>query len=176
MRELWNLFSCFFKIGAFTFGSGYAMISLIEREVVDKHCWFEREDFLNHFTLAQSAPGPFSLNAAAFVGFRVKGYWGALVSVLGLVIPSFVIILLIAMYLTDIRDNETVNAAFKALRPCVVALIAVPCIRMFIKMKWPQMMVAVAALGILLLSGISPIYMLLLGALLGVALTYFRKS
>ncbi len=176
MREYWNLFNCFFKIGAFTFGSGFAMISLIEREVVDKHGWFEREDFLNHFTLAQSAPGPFSLNTAAFVGFRVKGFWGALAAVIGLVIPSFVIILIIAMYLTDIRDNETVNAAFKALRPCVVALIAVPCIRMFLKMRWTQMIAAALALGLLWASGISPIYLLMLGAGLGIALTYFRKS
>lgn len=176
MKTFWQLFSCFFKIGAFTFGSGFAMISLIEREVVDKHAWFEREDFLNHFTLAQSAPGPFSLNAAAFVGFRVKGFWGALVAVLGLVIPSFVVILLIAMYLSDFRENEVVNAAFKALRPCVVALIAVPCIKMFIKMSKPQMLLSVVALATLLLTGISPVYLLLIGALLGVLLTYFRKS
>lgn len=176
MLDIWKLFSCFFKIGAFTFGSGYAMISLIEREVVDKHAWFEREDFLNHFTLAQSAPGPFSLNTAAFVGFRVKGFWGALFAVLGLVIPSFVIILVIAMYLRDIRENEIVNNAFKALRPCVVALIAVPCIKMFIKLHWSQMILAIVALVVLLISGISPVYLLLIGALLGLLFSYFRKS
>ena len=177
MRALWQLFYTFFKIGAFTFGSGYAMISLIEREVVDRWKWFEREDFLNQFTLAQSAPGPFSLNTAVFTGYRVKGVAGAVAAVLGLVIPSFVIILLIAIYLQDFRDNRVVNAAFQGLRPCVVALIAVPCVRMVLTLKntW-KVTLAAASLALICLTGISPIWLLMGGALVGIGLTFFQKA
>ncbi|MBQ7162492.1 MAG: chromate transporter [Bacteroidales bacterium] len=172
---IWQLFWTFFKIGAFTFGSGYAMISLIEREVVDHHRWFEREEFFDQFTLAQSAPGPFSLNTAVFVGYRVGGWWGALAAVIGLVLPSFVIILMIAMYLTGFRDNEVVNAAFKGIRPCVVALIAVPCVRMIQKLNVPQILLAVAAVAVIALLGVSPVLLLMLGALLGVVLVFVEK-
>lgn len=176
MRLLLQLFWTFFKIGALTFGSGYAMISIIESEVVDRKHWFEREDFLNQFTLAQSAPGPFSLNAAVFTGYRVKGVWGAAVSVLGLIIPSFVIILLIAVYLQGFRDNTYVNAAFKGLRPCVVALIAVPCVRLVIKLKgyW-QMLLAAASLALIVFTGVSPVLLLIAGAVIGLVLTFFDK-
>lgn len=172
---IWQLFWTFFKIGAFTFGSGYAMISLIEREVVDHHRWFEREEFLDQFTLAQSAPGPFSLNTAVFVGYRVRGWWGSLASVVGLVLPSFVIILMIAMYLTGFRDNEVVNAAFKGIRPCVVALIAVPCVRMIQKLNLPQILLAAAALAVIALLGVSPVLLLMLGAVLGIVLVFVEK-
>jgi len=172
---IWQLFWTFFKIGAFTFGSGYAMISLIEREVVDRHRWFEREDFLDQFTLAQSAPGPFSLNTAVFVGYRVGGWRGALAAVVGLVLPSFFIILMIAMYLTGFRENTVVNAAFKGIRPCVVALIAVPCVRMIQKLNLPQILLALAALAVIALLGVSPVLLLVLGALLGIVLAFMEK-
>ena len=177
MKQLFQLFWTFFKIGAFTFGSGYAMISLIEHEVVDHWHWFEREDFLDQFTLAQSAPGPFSLNSAVFVGYRVRGFWGSLAAMLGLVIPSFAIILLIAVYLTDFRFNPTVNAAFQGLRPCVVALIAVPCVRMLLTLKnvW-KIALAAGSLLLIWLTGISPVYLLLGGALLGILLSWTSKK
>ena len=98
---LWQLFWSFFKIGAFTFGSGYAMIPMIEKEVVDRKKWFGSEDFYNHLALAQSSPGPIALNTAVFVGYRQKGWIGALTAVLGTVIPCFTIILVIAMFLGD---------------------------------------------------------------------------
>ena len=142
---------------------------------MDHHRWFEREEFFDQFTLAQSAPGPFSLNTAVFVGYRVGGWWGALAAVIGLVLPSFVIILMIAMYLTGFRDNEVVNAAFKGIRPCVVALIAVPCVRMIQKLNVPQILLAVAAMAVIALLGVSPVLLLMLGALLGIVLVFVEK-
>lgn len=176
MKILLELFWVFLKIGAFTLGSGYAIVPVIEREIVDKRHWFEREDFLNQFTLAQSAPGPFSLNTAVFVGYRMKGFRGSLISVLGLVIPSFVIILLVAMFLEGFRENLYVNAAFKALRPCVVGLIAVPCIKMLIKMNIWQILLGLAALFLISFTGISPIYILVFGAILGIFLCYIGEK
>ena len=99
---LWSLFISFLKIGAFTFGGGYAMVPLIEREVIDNRGWVQREDFLDLLTIAQSAPGPIALNTAVFVGYRIAGIWGALSSLLGIVIPSFTIILLVAIFFADI--------------------------------------------------------------------------
>lgn len=176
MKLLLQLFWTFFKIGALTFGSGYAMISIIENEVVDRRHWFEREDFYNQFTLAQSAPGPIALNTAVFTGYRVRGFWGAAVSVLGMVIPSFVIILLIAVYLHSFRDNSYVNAAFKGMRPCVVALIAVPCVRLILRLKgvW-QILMAAASLALIAFTGVSPILLLVIGAAIGIVLTICRK-
>lgn len=177
MKLLLQLFWTFLKIGALTFGSGYAMISIIEHEVVDRKHWFEREDFLNQFTLAQSAPGPFSLNTAVFTGYRVKGIWGAAASVLGLIIPSFVIILLLAVYLQGFRDNTYVNAAFKGLRPCVVALIAVPCVRLVMSLKGPwQMLLAAASLAVILMTGISPVLLLIAGSVIGIIITFIKAD
>ncbi|MBR0394034.1 MAG: chromate transporter, partial [Alistipes sp.] len=124
----WQLFITFFKIGLFTFGGGYAMIPLIEREIIERRGWIAKGEFLELLTVAQSAPGPIALNTAVFVGFKVRGYTGALASVLGVVIPSFVVILVVAIFFANIRENRVVDAAFKAMRPAVVALIVAPII------------------------------------------------
>ena len=165
---LWRLFWSFFKIGAFTFGSGYAMLPMIEREVVERKRWFEREDFYNQLSLAQSAPGPVALNTAVFVGYRMRGWIGALVSVLGTVIPCFTIILLIAVFLGGFRDNSYVEAAFKGLRPAVVALIAVPFIRMLKPLRWPMVFLALAVALLIWQTGFSPVWLILAGIVAGV--------
>ena len=166
---LGRLFWSFFKIGAFTFGSGYAMLPMIEREVVERKRWFEREDFYNQLSLAQSAPGPVALNTAVFVGYKMRGWIGALVAVLGTVIPCFTIILLIAMFLGGFRDNSYVEAAFKGLRPAVVALIAVPFVRMLKPLRWPMVFLALAVALLIWQTGFSPIWLILSGILAGVA-------
>ncbi len=165
---LWRLFWSFFKIGAFTFGSGYAMLPMIEREVVERKRWFEREDFYNQLSLAQSAPGPVALNTAVFVGYKMRGWTGALVSVLGTVIPCFTIILLIAVFLGGFRDNSYVDAAFKGLRPAVVALIAVPFIRMLKPLRWPMVFLALAVALLIWQTGFSPVWLILAGIVAGV--------
>ena len=123
---LFDIFKTFFKIGVFTFGGGYAMIPLIGAEVIDRRGWIAEKDFLELLTLAQSAPGPIALNTAVFVGYKMQRYAGALAAVMGVVVPSFTIILIIAMFFSDIRDNQWVDAAFRGMRPAVVALIVAP--------------------------------------------------
>lgn len=175
MKLLFQLFWSFFKIGTFTFGSGYAMIPMIEREVVERKKWFEKEDFYNQFSLASSAPGPFALNTAVFVGYKVYGWWGSFAAVLGAVLPSFTIIILIAIYFTDFKENPTVEAAFKGIRPAVIALIAVPFVRMLRPLKWYFVALAIAVALVIWQLGISPIYFILTGAIIGILTTFFRK-
>lgn len=175
MKIIIQLFWAFFKIGAFTFGSGYAMIPMIEKEVVDRKKWFDKEEFYDQFALASSAPGPFALNTAVFVGYKLAGWWGALVAVLGAVIPSFVIILVIAIYLTEFSDNPYVIAAFKGIRPAVIALIAVPFINMLKRLPWYFMVLSCVVAAVICYLGVSPIWFILAGVLIGVVLTFYEK-
>ncbi|MBD5177231.1 MAG: chromate transporter [Bacteroidales bacterium] len=128
MIMLWNLFITFFKIGAFTFGGGWAMISIIEREIVDKHKWLERNEFLDLLAVAQSLPGILAVNISVVVGDKIRDFKGSVVSALGTILPSFLIILAIAIFLTPetITTNPTLTAIFKGIRPVVVGLIIAP--------------------------------------------------
>ncbi len=121
-----QLFTTFFKIGAFTLGGGYAMIPIIESEVVEKNKWVNKDDFLNLLAIAQSCPGVFAANIATFIGYKVKGEKGALCTTLGAVLPSFIIILLIAIVFRQFMQIHWIAAMFNGIRPAVVALIAVP--------------------------------------------------
>lgn len=126
----WKLFSVFFKIGAFTFGGGWAMISIIEREIVDRHHWIEREEFLDLLAIAQSMPGILAVNIATVVGDKLRSVKGSAMASLGTILPSFIIILIIAIFLTPetIKNNHTLSAIFMGIRPAVVALIIAPVI------------------------------------------------
>ena len=128
--SLLRLFATFFKIGAFTFGGGWAMISIIEREIVDKYHWIERNEFLDLLAVAQSLPGILAVNISVAVGDKLRGLKGSVCSAAGTIAPSFLIILLIAMFLTPdlITNNPTISAIFKGIRPVVVALIVAPVI------------------------------------------------
>lgn len=125
---LFQLFIVFFKIGAFTFGGGWAMISIIEKEIVDKKRWVTKEEFLDLLAVAQSIPGILAVNMAVAVGDKIRGRRGAIISALGTIIPSFAMILFIAIFLTPdmIKNNETLNNIFRGIRPAVVALIIAP--------------------------------------------------
>lgn len=176
MNILLQLFWSFFKIGSFTFGSGYAMIPMIEQEIIDKKGWFDKEDFRNQFALAQSSPGPVALNTAVFVGYKMRGFAGALAAVLGAVIPSFTIILLIVIFLSDFKGNPYVEAAFKGVRPAVVALIAVPFVRWITEMKWYFALLALAVSTIIWQLGISPIYFIIAGFAIGICSTFYKRK
>ncbi len=121
-----TLFKVFFKIGAFTLGGGYAMIPIIEAEVVKKHSWLTKVEFLDLIAIAQSCPGAFAINIATSIGYKIKGQKGALYATLGSALPSFIIILLIAMIFRHFMDIAWVASMFRGIRPAVVALIAVP--------------------------------------------------
>ena len=125
-----SLFWTFLKIGTFTLGGGYAMLPLIQREVVDRRGWIDEEEFLNMIALAQAAPGIIAVNSAIFIGWRCGGWRGVCGAVLGAVLPSFLIILAIAMVFSEWKEQPAVEAAFKGIRPAVVALIAAPLFKM----------------------------------------------
>ena len=122
----WTSFKTFFKIGAFTLGGGYAMIPIIQSEVVDKHKWIDKEEFLDLIAIAQSCPGVFAINISTFIGYKMRKEKGAICSALGTALPSFMIILLIAMCFHRSMDIPWIAAMFNGIRPAVVALIAVP--------------------------------------------------
>ena len=123
-----QLFLTFCKIGAFTFGGGWAMISIIQREIVEKHKWIELEEFLDLLAVAQSMPGILAVNIGVVVGDRLRGIKGSVCAALGIILPSFLIILAIAIFLTPetIKNNAVVSRIFKGIRPAVVALIIAP--------------------------------------------------
>lgn len=125
-----DLMLTFMKIGTFTLGGGYAMLPLIQREVVDEKHWIEEEEFLNMIALAQAAPGVIAVNSAIFIGYRIDGWKGLIASVIGAVLPSFLIILLIAMVFRNIRQYPDVEAVMKGMRPAVVGLLAAAVVRM----------------------------------------------
>jgi chromate transporter len=164
---LFRLFITFFKIGLFSFGGGFAMIPLIQREVIEKNKWLKKEDFLDMLVLAQSAPGPIAVNTAVFVGYKIRGIWGALSALLGIVIPSFTIILLVAIFFADIRQNSVVDAAFKAMRPAVVALIIAPILGLVRGMHRAMWIVVVLTALAVWRLGISPVYLLAAAAVVG---------
>ena len=127
---LLKLFTTFFKIGAFTFGGGWAMISIIEREIVDKHKWIDKTEFLDLLAVAQSMPGILAVNISVVIGDKLKSLKGSLTAAAGTIAPSFIIILLIAIFLTPdlITNNPVISSIFKGIRPAVVALIVAPVI------------------------------------------------
>lgn len=143
-----KLFITFFKIGAFTFGGGWAMISIIEKEIVDKHGWLEREDFLDLLAVAQSLPGILAVNISVAVGDKLRGTRGSMAAALGTILPSFLIILAIAIFLTPdlIKSNPVVSKVFMGIRPAVVALIIAPVITSAkaAKLTWKTVLIPVA--------------------------------
>ena len=167
MRELIEILKSFLKIGAFTFGGGYAMIPIIQYEVVNRRKWLSEKEFVELLTIAQAAPGPISLNTAVFVGYKCKGYKGALAAIMGVVIPSFVIILLVAIFFHTMRDNRWVDAAFRGMRPAVVALIVAPIVGLTKGLHWVLIAVAAATALTVWYFGFSPVWLLLAGAVGG---------
>ncbi|MFI3328557.1 MAG: chromate transporter [Rikenellaceae bacterium] len=174
--KLRDLFWSFLKIGAFTFGGGYAMIALIEREVVERRGWIAKEDFIGLLTLAQSVPGPIALNSAAFIGYKSRGYIGTLSALFGVVIPSFLIILVVAIFFSTIRDNAIVEAAFMAMRPVVVALIVAPTLAMMRAMKPIPILITIAAIATYAYFELSPIYPIIAAGVVGAIWTRVFKS
>lgn len=169
MKQLWQIFLSFFRIGIFTLGGGYAMLPLIQKEVVEKRQWVDEREFIELLALAQTSPGPIAINSAVFVGYKHKGIIGSLVACLGMTLPSFLIILIIAIYLVGFRENHYVESFFKGIRPAVVALIAAPLYGLgkAIKIRWWGILLAVAIAAAIAFAGISPAIMVVVAALVG---------
>ncbi len=173
MNTYLQIFTCFAKIGAFTLGGGYAMIPIIQKEVVEKRRWIDDKDFLDIVAISQSAPGLLAVNISIFLGYKLKGTKGSITATLGSILPSFIIILLIAIFFTGYQDNPVVIKIFKGMRPAVVALIAVPVINMAKKAKLNTYTFALAIATTLLIVflNVSPVYILLAVGLVFTAVT-----
>ena len=171
----WQLFYTFFKIGLFTFGGGWAMISIMQREIVDNHKWIEKSEFIDLLAVAQSMPGILAVNIATVMGDRLKGMKGSLAAAFGTILPSFVIILVIAIFLTPdtIKNNEVISKIFKGIRPAVVALIIAPVITTARNcgITWKTVIIPIAV-ALLIYSRLpvlsNPIVYIVLGAIGGI--------
>jgi chromate transporter len=165
-----QIFCTFAKIGAFTIGGGYAMLPLIQKEVVEKKQWISPDDFVDMIALSQSVPGILAVNIAIFTGYRMKGNAGSIVATLGSILPSFIIILLIAMFFRNFQDNVYIAKIFKAIRPAVVALIAVPVFTTAksVGINLKTVIIPVAAAFLIWYLGVSPVYIVLAAAIGGI--------
>ena len=175
--SLWQIFGVFAKIGAFTIGGGYAMIPLIQAEM-SRRGWISDEDLPDIVALSQSAPGVMAVNISIFAGHKMRGIKGSIAATLGSILPSFLIILAIAIFFTAFKDNPWVERAFKGIRPVVVSLIAVPMVKMAQKSckSWWHWLLAVGALLLVAFLNVSPIYIILCVLIIGFAVTYYKEG
>lgn len=176
-----RLLITFFKIGLFTFGGGWAMISIIEREIVDRHSWISRDEFLDLLAVAQSLPGILAVNISIAVGDKIRGAKGAIAAAIGTIMPSFLIILFIAIFLTPeiFKSNKVIASIFMGIRPAVVALIIAPVLasaksaKINLKTVWiPVIVAAMISLDFGIIS--NPILYIILGGIGG--WLYFRYA
>lgn len=169
-----RLFTTSFRIGAFTFGGGWAMISLLERDIVNSQRWLTKEEFLDNLAISQSLPGILAVNMAIAVGYKMRGIPGAIVATLGTILPSFLIILSIAIFLTPetIQQNHVLSSIFKGIRPAVVALILSPVFTTAksAKISWKNCWIPIS-IAFLIWSGLplvsSPILYIIIGVIVG---------
>lgn len=171
LEGLVEAFKTFFKIGMFTLGGGYAMIPLIEEEVVFRHKWISKEELLDLIAIAQSCPGVFAINTAIFIGYKLRNTPGAIAAALGTALPSFLIILAIAIFFHQFEDNRIIAAMFKGIRPAVVALIAVPTFRLAqrAQLNWFTIWIPVVSALLIWLLGVSPICVIIAAGIGGYA-------
>ena len=174
--SLGRLFLVFSKIGAFTIGGGYAMIPIIEREMKRRR-WIPEEELPDIVALSQSAPGLLAVNISIFAGYRLRGVKGSIAATLGSILPSFLIILLIATVFTTFKDNPVVQRVFMGIRPAVIALIAVPMLNMARRCNktWWAWLISLLSLAGVAFLNFSPIYILLVTLVLAVAVTYYNE-
>src|SRR5690625_4867292 len=169
----WKLFYLFTKIGIFTIGGGYAVIPLIEKDIVGRK-WLNQEDLYEFIAVTESLPGVFATNIAALVGYRVHGLKGGIVAALGTIIAPFCIIIFIAMFFTKFQENIWVAKAFKALRPAVVALIVAPCFSVAKANNLTLKTAVFPALALILMIffKVSPVWIVIFGCLGGLLYTF----
>ncbi|MDR0889802.1 MAG: chromate transporter [Oscillospiraceae bacterium] len=183
MKTLRTLFLSFLKIGAFTFGGGYAMLALLENEFVSKKAWLDKEEFLDMVAIAESTPGPVAINSATYIGYRTAGFWGSLVSTLGVCIPSFVIIYGISLFFDAFLRLTYVSYAFRGIQVCVVYLIASAGVKVLknLERNWLSRCIVLAVVLVMTAFSLfavrfsSVFYILICGAI-GLALSLCRKG
>ena len=175
--SLWQIFTVFMKIGAFTIGGGYVIVPAISSEM-SRRKWLKDEELPDIIAIAQSAPGLLAVNMSIFAGYRLRGVKGSIVSTLGCVVPSFLIILAIAMLFSNFQDSRLVNAMFMGIRPVVVSLIAVPVVKMAKNSckAWWAWLIAFATMAGVAFLNMSPVYMLLCLMVIAVAIAVYREK
>lgn len=164
-----KIFIVFFKIGAFTIGGGYAMLSLIEDEIVNKKKWLSQDEFLEGMVIAQSTPGVLAVNISIVTGYKIAGFLGMLAGVLGSILPSFLIVLLLSRFLMIYRHTEVFIAFFNGLKPAVVALILISVCRIArsSKVNYKNFFIPLGIALIVKFTDISPIYIIIATMILG---------
>ena len=177
-KTLWQVFLSFFKIGAFTFGGGYAMIPLIQNEAVEKRHWVTDEDILEVIAIAESTPGPIAINSATFVGYKAAGVLGSVCATLGVVLPSFVIILAISTVLQQFQQLQAVQYAFMGIRAGVLALLCKALWTMFKKSPkgWFSYLVMAAAFILTAFVGVNVIFVIIGCAVTGIIASWYMKG
>lgn len=176
MKLYFDLLTTFLKIGSFTLGGGYAMLALVEQAVVRQKKWIDEDEFWKMITIVQSLPGVFAVNTALYVGYRIAGKAGATVSFLGAVLPSLVIIGAISTCFQEFRENETVMKIFAGIRPCVVALILAPSVKMFIKSKlsWKFLPIPILVAAAVVFLKMSPVYIIMAAIICTIGWEYLK--
>lgn len=174
--SLLDLFVVMVKIGTFTIGGGYAMLLMIQKEVTSRG-WISDEEFPDLIALSQAAPGLLAVNISIFTGYRLRGIPGAVIATVGSCLPPFLIILLIALCFSNYAENTVVQRVFAGMRPAVVALIAVPMIKMVRNScrKWWQYAVTAAALVLVSFLKVSPVYILIVVIVISLAIALHKK-
>ena len=170
MKELWELFAAFFKVGLFTFGGGYAMLPILQREVVDKKHWVTEEELLDCYAIGQCTPGVIAVNTATYVGFQRKGIPGSVLATVAVVLPSLIIISVIALFLRSFADNPYVRYAFAGIRVAVGVLVCDALIKLFKKGVKGALAIGIfiAAVLFALLTDLSPVWVVLAAIVLGI--------
>lgn len=172
-----ELFKVFFKIGAFTFGGGYAMIPIIEEEIVENKHWVKKEEVFDLFAISQSIPGAIAINTSTLVGYKIAGRLGAIFATLGVILPSFFIITIIATFFGKIADSITVHAIFKGINAAVIVLILLAA-RKMLKIAIHDslsVILVMVTVTLILFTSMSPIFIILFGAIIGLALYLYEN-
>lgn len=176
MKELFDLFWTFCKIGALTFGGGYAMLPIIQREIVENKKWSTDKEILDYYAVGQCTPGVIAVNTATFIGYKLRGITGGIIATIGVVFPSLIIILTIASFLQNFADMAIVQSAFAGIRVAVVALIITTVIKLLkssIK-DYLGIIIAILAFIISAFLGLSPVYVVIAAGLTGFIFKYIR--
>ena len=174
MNILLELFIVFFKLGAFTIGGGIAMLPLLQNTLINEKKWFTKEEFMDIVAVCQSLPGVVAINMATYVGYKKKGLIGSIVSTFGVTIPSFIMILIIAKFITSLGDNGVMMGAMAGLRAAALGMVVVALIQLMpaaIKNKW-ALLAAIVAFVLIALLKVNTAYVILLFAVLGITITF----
>lgn len=173
VHKLWELFITFLKISPLTFGGGFAMIPRLEQELVEKKQWLAADDIPDLFAFSQSVPGSIAVNSSILIGYQIAGSIGAICALMGIILPTFLVIMTLAVLFLGVENHPLVEAAFLGIRPAIVALILFASYNIGKKaiLDKNTTLILVGALGLLLLTSINPIHLILIGGLLGICLS-----